>query len=119
MQCIATSDKPSVLLRRGEMEAAACTPRGASQAQSGISNTQMGQSRGRAFVRCHLPVHLQDLLHSLGECAAAARLLEDVVLSLWRELTVPAASGENASPEAVLFWNCVRREKPALADEVS
>ena len=42
MQCGATSDKPSVLLPRGEMEAAACTPRGASQAQSGISNTQVG-----------------------------------------------------------------------------
>ena len=42
MQCGATSNKPSVLLRRGEMEAAACTPRGASQAQSWISNTQVG-----------------------------------------------------------------------------
>ena len=39
-----------------------------------------GQSRGRAFVRSHLPVDLQDLQQHLGECAAAARLLEDVVL---------------------------------------
>ena len=78
-----------------------------------------GQSRCRAFVRSHLPAHIQDLQPSLGECAAAARLLEDVVLSLWQERTVPAASGEHASPEAVLFWNCLQREKPALADEVS
>ena len=82
--------------------------------QRGQIEFPVGQAAGRRMMRDCIGF-VSRLESPSGRCSH----LENVRTSLWSELTVPAAtSAEGASTESGIFWNCMIRHNPGLAQRV-
>ena len=71
-----------------------------------------GQSAGRGRCSEMLGETLQDLVRQLGSW----HVLEQFYLAIWSELTVPAASGADASYELQKLWKTLGQECPDLQE---